>query len=466
MMMKREGRIYRRCGCADPATGRPIGAGCPRLAQRGHGSWYVTLELPPDPDGRRRRVRCGGYPARHAARQALAQLSTPGPAGATAITTGQWLGRRLACRTSPASSTVRGYAAHVRLYLQPHLGPILLAELTTAHVQAMFTAIIRQHQATGRPVNPATLARIRATLRAALNTAIRHGLITGNPARHVELPPARRLHAVVWAASRVAHWRATGERPPVAVWAAQTAQFLHAIRGDRLYAAFHLIALRGLRRGEAAGLRCCDLDLDDGVAVITQQLQQYDGHMVTCPPKTSHSARVIALDHTTVAALRHHRLRQHAEQQEPGHHDSGYVFTGLGGDPLAPDRLTRHFRTLTQAAGLPPIRLHDLRHGAATLALAAGVELKVVQDMMGHASIVLTADTYTSVLPEVARTAAEQVATLILKAGRLIPGTTHIRCPSSRRRKRQAHDAAPARLTAAHPARQITRPRRPGTSPA
>jgi hypothetical protein len=98
--------------------------------------------------------------------------------------------------------------------------------------------------------------------------------------------------------------------------------------------------------------------------------------------------------------------------------------------------------------------------------LAAGVELKVVQDMMGHASIVLTADTYTSVLPEVARTAAEQVASLILKAGRLIPGTTRTRRPSSRRRKRQAHDAVPARLTVAHPSRQITRPRRLGTIPA
>ena len=89
----------------------------------------------------------------------------------------------------------------------------------------------------------------------------------------------------------------------------------------------------------------------------------------------------------------------------------------------------------------------------------------MVQDMMGHASIVLTADTYTSVLPEVARAAAEQVATLILKAGRLVPGTTRTRRPSRRRGKRQAHAAAPATLTSAHPARQITRPRRT-TSPA
>lgn len=85
-------------------------------------------------------------------------------------------------------------------------------------VACMFTAIIGQHQATGHPVTPAILARIRATLRAALNTAIRHGLITDSPARHVELPPARRPHAVVGTANRVAHWQATGERSPVAVW--------------------------------------------------------------------------------------------------------------------------------------------------------------------------------------------------------------------------------------------------------
>ena len=125
----------------------------------------------------------------------------------------------------------------------------------------------------------------------------------------------------------------------------------------------------GLRRGEAGGLRWCDVDLDDGVAVITQQLQQYDGHMVTCPPKTSHSARVIALDHTTVAALRRHRLRQQAEQRQPGHRDSGYVFTGLGGDPLAPDRLTRHFCALPRPPGCP-------RSGSTTCATAPPPSLK------------------------------------------------------------------------------------------
>ncbi|MFI0447479.1 hypothetical protein [Actinomadura sp. 6N118] len=153
-----------------------------------------------------------------------------------------------------ASSTVRGYASHVRLYLAPCLGKILLTDLAVLHLHAMFAAIARQHEVLGTPVTAATLNRIRATLRVALNTAVRQGLIRDNPAAQVELPGARRPRAVVWTASRVEHWKQTGERPVVAVWtAAQTAEFLHAIREHRLYAAFHLIALRGLRRGEAAG---------------------------------------------------------------------------------------------------------------------------------------------------------------------------------------------------------------------
>jgi integrase len=160
---------------------------------------------------------------------------------------------------------------------------VLLTELTVGQVQAMFTAIIRQHQALGTPVSAATLSRIRATLRAALNAAIRRGLITDNPAARAEPPRARRPRAVVWAPYRVGQWRRSGNGP-VAVWtAAQTAKFLDSVRWHRLYAANHLIALRGLRRGEAAGLRWCDVDLDGKTAVISQQLQQYDGRLGVVP---------------------------------------------------------------------------------------------------------------------------------------------------------------------------------------
>jgi hypothetical protein len=112
------------------------------------------------------------------------------------------------------------------------------------------------HHALGTPISAATLTQIRATLRAALNVAVRRGLLTDNPIIQAELPRARRQRALVRSPYRVEQWRRSGERPAVAVWtAAQTAQFLCRIEDHPLYAAFHLIALRAVRRGEAAGLR-------------------------------------------------------------------------------------------------------------------------------------------------------------------------------------------------------------------
>src|SRR4051794_12580254 len=110
---KSAGGVYRRCGCVDPQTGRPRGSACPRLSRGGrHGSWYIRLELPPGPDGRRRRVRRGGFPTRKAAEEVLAELRAPGQgdAGSGLVTVGEWLAYWLATRNR-ASSTVRGYAS-------------------------------------------------------------------------------------------------------------------------------------------------------------------------------------------------------------------------------------------------------------------------------------------------------------------------------------------------------------------
>ncbi|TDC17257.1 site-specific integrase [Actinomadura bangladeshensis] len=247
-------------------------------------------------------------------------------------------------------------------YLEPLLGDLLVAEVSVGHVERMLATIAHDHEQRGRPVTAATLHRIRATLRAALNAALRAGLIEENPASLVVLAPARRPRAVVWTAGRVEQWRRTGERPSVAVWTvAQTAQFLNGIRSHRLYAVYHLIALRGLRRGEAAGLRWCEVDLDGGTAVICRQVQRRNGRLTVCAPKTPHSNRVIALDRTTMAALRVHRSRQRAEQEAfgEGYRDSGYVFTNLNGEPVSPGWLTHQFQRLIAEQDIPPIRSHD-----------------------------------------------------------------------------------------------------------
>ncbi len=113
----------------------------------------------------------------------------------------------------------------------------------------------------------------------------------------------------------------------------QTAAFLHRVRDHRLYALFHLVALRGLRRGEACGLRWCDFDLDDGTLAVTRQLQQLGGRLAEGPPKSDAGQRVIALDRTTVAALAAHRQRQLAEAAA-----AGTRWPGAGGGRAAPWR--------------------------------------------------------------------------------------------------------------------------------
>ncbi|WP_103960934.1 tyrosine-type recombinase/integrase [Nonomuraea solani] len=123
----------------------------------------------------------------------------------------------------------------------------------------------------------------------------------------------------------------------------------------------------------------------------------------------------MALDEDTVTALRAHRKRQAAERLAAGEAwtDSEFVFPDEIGRPLHPQQVGDQFYRLAFHVGLPPVRLHDLRHGAASLMLAAGVDLKVVQETLGHVSSTFTRDTYTSVYPEVARAAAESTADLV-----------------------------------------------------
>ena len=205
------------------------------------------------------------------------------------------------------------------------------------------------------------------------------------------------------------------------VWTpSQIGAFLDHAEDDHLYALFHLIAHRGLRRGEACGLHWADLDLERGSLTVRWQITQHGSTTQLKKPKSDAGDRQIPLDAGTVRTLREHRARQHAWRLKIGPRwpDTGLVFVDPGGASLNPDHVTDRFRALQAEAGLPPIRLHDLRHAAATLALAAGADLKPVQELLGHSSITITADTYTHVLPELAREIAENVARLIPRTAR------------------------------------------------
>jgi integrase len=283
---------------------------------------------------------------------------------------------------------------------------------------------------------------VYCTLRSALNAAVREQLVGDNPARYLQIPAGRRPHGVVWTRRRVKDWRRTGKRPAVAVWTpAQTRRFLKTIAGHPLFAAFQVIAMRGLRRGEACGLRWSDLDLDAGLAYITRQVQQVNGALAICPPKSAASRRAVALDPQTIAVLRAYRRALEEYAAAHGSTLSRYVFPGAGGGPLRPEHLTRTFGKLVAAAGLPPVRLHDLRHGAATLMLLAGADLKTIADQLGHSSIVLTADTYLSVAVELGLAAAADAARLILSHACRPPGGG-----STRRRSAPVEATIPGRM--------------------
>ncbi|WP_214108300.1 tyrosine-type recombinase/integrase [Acrocarpospora catenulata] len=408
--------VYKRCGCTGQ-RGR-----CPRLIDEGHGSWYFAVQLQ-GLSGWRERFRRGGYASAGEAEQVGRQLIAAeegGPIGA-GCTMAQWLRCWLATVQGIRPRTRQGYADHVRLHLVPALGRVRLSELSLRDVRRMFTALAGRRTRYGRPLAAASLERIRATLRAALNEAVREGLIDSNPARAVRLPAAPRPRAQVWTERRVAAWKATGERPTVAVWTIpQLVAVLDGVREDALFPLWWLAALRELRRGELAGLRWMDLSLETGELSVAQQLVHVGGKLVAFPPKSVAGRRTVALDPQTVRLLRRHEHDRRAEMTRRGQawDDMGYVFTRQDGSPVAPDYLTYQFHKLVDKSGLPPVRLHDLRHGAVTIALAAHVDLPVVQGQIGHASIVLTADTYTSVLPELHHQAARATARLVLSAAR------------------------------------------------
>jgi integrase len=376
-------------------------------------------------DSGRRRLRRGGYLTCDAAADARDKLSVPQPGdpGGRVLAVADWLETWVETRVRLRHSTRRIYRSHIRQHLRRLFDGVLLAEVRVGDVERAFRRLFDEGMI------PATARRVFSTLRTALNAAVREQLIPDNPARYIKLPRGARPHAVVWTKRRVKEWKRTGIRPTVAVWTpSQLAQFLASIRSHRLFAVFHLIAMRGLRRGEACGLKWEDLDLDEGLAYLSRQIQEGpDGRLRACPLKTESSRRVVAFAPQTVTVLRAHHSWQGRWLSESGIKTQGWVFTDEIGRPLSPDCLTRTFNRLVEGSGLPPVRLHDLRHGAATLMLLAGDELKTIADQLGHSSVVLTADTYLSVALELGLKSAADAARLVLRAGKRPPGGGDVR---------------------------------------
>ncbi|GAA3371291.1 tyrosine-type recombinase/integrase [Streptomyces sannanensis] len=451
---------------------KELGSDCPKLKQSGHGSWYFYLELEPGENGKRRRVRRGGHATKDDAKIKAREVYDEANAGADVLsdeTMQQFLESWLRRKKKLARTTVHSYEEHINNYLIPHLGHIKRRDLRPRHIEAMYDALeeangkrlthlarIEELKADAaakkaawvraetqeerrparaawiaanaalregskglrKPTGPATIQRINATLSSALGSAVKKGEMSRNWAAMVELPSAKRPRALVWTAPRIEEWKRTGARPsPVMVWTPKlTGSFLDQVADDRLYALWHLLVFRGLRRGEACALPWSEVDLEGGWIHINQQIVEVAYKTFGEEPKAD-SVRTIPIDRDTVAALRVWKKTQAKERKEwSGDNawtESGRVFTQEDGTGYHPDWMSRRFKRLVEVLGLPPVRLHDLRHGSATLSLLAGTDIKVVQERLGHSSRQITSDTYTSVLPELMHAEAEALSSIV-----------------------------------------------------
>lgn len=410
-----KGSVSKRCRC--PVTYSASGK---RLAcKKKHGSWAYVVDLGRGTDGKRRQERRSGFRTSDEAEEAMASVIKSIDEGTHAhdgrLTLGEFLDTWLADKVARGGlrpTTERSYRQHIRDHLKPHLGHLRLRDLRPSHVAAMLRTL-GKGQPDRAPLSAVSTRRVHATLRSALTSAQKLQLVAANVAAHLELPAASRAKVRPW-------------EP------AELGTFLDSLGSDPLAPLFELIAATGLRRGEACGLRWSDVDLARGVLVVRQQLVQvaipaertptcpscgqvHKGHVFGPPKTSSGEARVVELDGGTLGVLLAHRLAQDTERTAWGsaYVDHGLVFSREDGNPLPLDHVTKRFRELATAAELRPIRLHDLRHGAASLMLAAGVDLALVSKRLGHSSVTITADTYSHLLEGVGREAAERAAALV-----------------------------------------------------
>ena len=288
--------------------------------------------------------------------------------------------------------TYQSYENLLRVHVFPRLGTVSLSKLSPQQLQVLYATDLETGSST------TTVHHIHMVLHRALHAAFRLGLVQRNVCDLVD--PPRMVHHEI-----------------VVLSAEQVREFLEAVKGERLEALFVLAITTGMRQGELLALRWKDLDLDAASLTIRATLQRLRGQgFVFSSPKTRKSWRKITLSARAVEVLRRHRTQQATEGAAlgSGWDEQDLVFPNGMGRPLEGGNvLQRELRPLLAKAGLPKIRFHDLRHTAATLLLLQGVHVKIVSGLLGHASVAITMDLYSHVLPNMQRQAASAMDTLL-----------------------------------------------------
>jgi integrase len=360
------------------------------IRRRSKGSCEITVDLGRDEQGKRQRkfvnVKGTKAEAQKRLRELLTALDKGMPLDSSKATVGEfletWLKDYAETNTSPR--TVEGYREKIRNYVLPNIGQVPLAKLTTQHIQAIYASMME------RKLSPRTALHVHRVLREALGHAMKWGLLARNVCDAVDPPKPR-------------------NKEMAALNTPDVQRFLDLASASPFGPVFFLGIYTGMRRSELLGLRWSAVDIASKTLSVTETLQHINGKgLVALQPKTDRSRRAVSLPPSAVALLSGMKVKQREQREAMGLEwkESDYVFSHFDGTPFHPNTVTRAFSRIIKKAGLPKVRLHDLRHTHATLMLKQGVHPKIVSERLGHASIIITLDTYSHVLPSLQEAAA------------------------------------------------------------
>ncbi|MCL6455098.1 MAG: site-specific integrase [Alicyclobacillus sp.] len=360
----------------------------------GSKKWYFVLDMY-DESGKRHRKWFSGFNTRKEAEKALAakihEIETGSYVMPTKETVETYMTRWLEDKQPQVRyHTHRKYAWLVNNHIIPRIGHIELAKLKPAQLQTFYTRLLEGEDA----LSPRSVVHIHRLLHEALDRAVKWGLMSRNVVDAVDPPKADRYQANVWTPEQAMHFLDEVRR-----------------RESRYWPAFVLAVMTGMRQSELLGLKWTDVDWEHAQVSVQRTLNYIDRQPVFRDLKTDRSRRNVALSDLAIEALRYQRALQAEDRLFYGSSWEGTdtILSTASGAPLSQNTLNTVWQRLLPTIDVPKIRFHDLRHTHASLLLQQGVHPKIVSERLGHATVQITLDTYSHVLPGMQKSAANQL---------------------------------------------------------
>jgi integrase len=367
-----------------------------QIIARGQSTWLVRIYQGRDPQtGTRKYLNQTIHGQLREAQRflnlKLQQRDKTGSPRAAAISLNQFLDQWLTTVARPKlrAKTFYDYQTLLRLYIRPVLGTRLIGTIGQMEMQELYAQMFE------RGLSARTIEYTNAVLESAFRQAIRWRMLAEDPCAGVDLP-------------RVKY------KEMEALSVEECRQFLAVAAESEWYALFALALTTGMRPSEYLALKSSDIDWQRGTASVSRTIQVSRSAWTFDDTKRKRSRRIVKLQNFVLEALRGLQNKQGTGVEGnccPAHN---LMFVTEAGMPLTQRVVKREFRRLLAKAGIRPVRLYDLRHTAATLGIAAGVSVKVISDLLGHASISFTLERYSHVLPSIQDEAAAKVEKLLV----------------------------------------------------